>query len=399
MNCFTKVAHLLYYHKPIVMKSCLFAFLMMLIPFLGCGQENYKFSHPVSEYRGGSVHPVVDLSGFAPGLGSRPRNIILLIGDGMGVSQLYAGITANRGALNITQMPYVGFIMTHSANKYVTDSAAGGTALATGQKTNNGAIGVDVNGNTIPTILEIADSKGLHTGLVSTSAITHATPASFIAHVPSRGSYEDIATFFTGIGIDVFMGGGRLHFESRADGRHLSNELTSKGFRVVNALNDAIEAKTTPLAALVADEHIARYPERGDYLPLATAKSAELLSSNASGFFLMVEGSQIDWGGHQNDAIYVVDEMLDFDRAVGKALEFALRDQNTLVVVTADHETGAMSLINGDFETGGVRAVFASEDHSGVMVPVFAFGPGAERFMGVYHNTDIFLKMKEVWGF
>lgn len=266
------------------MRTLLVIVMLGVLPLLGCAQENYKTSHPVSEYLNLATHPVLTLS--SDGIStSRPRNIILLIGDGMGVAQLYAGVTANRGALNITQMPYVGFSMTNSANKYVTDSAAGGTALASGQKTNNGAIGVDVNGDSIPSILEIADSKGLHTGLVATSSITHATPASFIAHVASRSSYEDIATYFTHIGIDVFMGGGRKHFETRADARNISNELKSKGYQVVYNMGDAQKVQTAPLAVLTADEHNARYTERGNMLPQATEKTIDLLNANPNGFF------------------------------------------------------------------------------------------------------------------
>jgi alkaline phosphatase len=137
---------------------------------------------------------------------------------------------------------------------------------------------------------------------------------------------------------------------------------------------------------------------RGDMLPVATEQAIKLLDQQPKGFFMMVEGSQIDWGCHQNNTDYVVTEVLDFDMAVGKALEFAQKDGETLVVITGDHETGGMALTAGDFRTGKVEAVYGTEDHTAVMIPVFAFGPGAELFSGIYENTDIFRKMKEALG-
>lgn len=113
----------------------------------------------------------------------------------------------------------------------------------------------------------------------------------------------------------------------------------------------------------------------------------------------MVEGSQIDWGGHANDAAYAINEMIDFDKAIGAALDFAEKDGNTLVIITADHETGGMSLVNGDMQAGTVEARFTTKSHTGVMIPVFSFGPGAEKFSGIYDNYSIFDKMMEAFGF
>lgn len=362
-----------------------------------CAQENYKTNHPVSEYTNLESHKAV-LVNRAQKFPAKPNKVILLIGDGMGVAQLYSGYTANKGALNIFNMPVVGFSITYSANGYITDSAAGGTAISSGVKTNNGAIGVDVNGNPVPSILQLSEDKGLATGLVATSAITHATPASFIAHVASRASYEDIALDFLKTDIDVFIGGGRKHFEQRADGRNLSDELRKKGYNVAYSLKDVEGSNAAHMAVLTADEHNGKSTDRNGMLPQATVKAIDVLKTNKNGLFLMVEGSQIDWGGHQNDASYVIGEMLDFDEAVGKALEFAAKDKRTLVIVTADHETGGMALVGGDLKTGQVKASFSTGDHTSVMVPVFAYGAGAENFAGVYQNTDIFKKMAQLLG-
>jgi alkaline phosphatase len=344
-------------------------------------EENEKI------YQGGETY---DVKNFPQKFrGETPKNVIFLIGDGMGVSHIHAGLTANKGKLFLENFKHIGFINTSSADKYVTDSAAGGTALSTGKKTTNGAIGVDVNKQPIKTILEDAEDKGLATGLVSTSSITHATPASFIAHQESRNMYEEIAADFLKTDIDVFIGGGYKHFTERKDGRNLVEELKQKGYRVKQDMNTIKNVKEGKLAGLTASEHNGRLNERGDMLPVATNTAINILSNNKKGFFLMVEGSQIDWGGHAGSTIYIVEEMLDFDRTVGKALEFAANNKETLVIVTADHETGGMAIVDGNYETGMVKGEFPTGSHTGVMIPVFAYGPGAEQFTGIMDNTDI----------
>ncbi|QIA09527.1 alkaline phosphatase [Draconibacterium halophilum] len=326
----------------------------------------------------------------------KPKNIIFLIGDGMGVSQVFSGITANQGHLFIENCRHIGFSKTQSSDDYITDSAAGGTALACGVKTYNGAIGVNADTVKVKSILEEAEDKGLATGLVSTSSITHATPASFIAHQSSRNMYEAIAADFLNTDIDVFIGGGNDHFTKRKDGRNLANELKEKGYTVETDINKIAKVKSGKLAGLTAGVHNGRMEERGEMLPVATSAALNILDKNDKGFFLMIEGSQIDWGGHASSTVYIVEDMLDFDQTVGKALEFAANDGETLVLVTADHETGGMALTGGNISTGTVKADYATTGHTAVMVPVFAYGPGAEEFMGIMENTDIHDKMKKL---
>ena len=329
-----------------------------------------------------------------------PKNIILLIGDGMGTAQVYAGYTAKKGIMNITGMPVSGFSITYSASDYITDSGAGGTALATGVKTKNYSIGVDTSGKPVKSILEIAEDRGLSTALVATSAITHATPASFIAHTSNRSKYADIAFDFLKTDVDVFIGGGYNHFARRADSLNLVDSLKARGYLVTRDLKNVNVTSTTRLAALLADEHMPPMSKgRGDMLPDATQMALEIISRNNKGFFIMIEGSQIDWGGHDNDVKYVVSEMVDFDNAVGKALQFAAKDGETLVLVTADHETGGFGITGGSIAKGDVQGAFLTKDHTATMVPVFAYGPGSERFTGVQDNTDIFKKCVELLGF
>jgi len=330
----------------------------------------------------------------------QPKNIILLIGDGMGAAQVYAGYTAKKGIMNMTSMPVSGFSVTYSASDYITDSGAGATALSSGVKTKNGSIGVDTNGQPVETILEMAEKRGLSTGLVSTSSITHATPASFIAHTPSRSKYSDIALDFLRTDIDVFIGGGYNSFAQRADSLNLIDSLKARGYFVARDLKDVNVQSTKRLAALLANEHMPRMSKgRGNMLPEATELALAMLDKNDKGFFIMIEGSQIDWGGHGNDVSYVIDEMVDFDNAVGKALEFASKDGETLVIVTADHETGGFSIMGGSIDTGDVQGAFLNKDHTAVMVPVFAYGPGSGIFTGVQDNTDIFKKCVKLLKF
>lgn len=327
------------------------------------------------------------------------KNIILLIGDGMGLQQMHAAYVLNGGSLAIERTSHVGLQKTHSANKYITDSAASGTAMACGKKTKNGMLGVDSTLNELESILKVAERNAMSTGLVSTSGITHATPASFIANQESRNSYEAIAADFLETDIDVFIGGGLDHFTQREDGRDLTNELVEKGYTVTTTLEEAMEHTSGKLAAFTAPGHNPNMLKgREEMLPRATDKALELLSQNEKGFFIMIESSQIDWGGHDNDQDYVTTETLDFDAAVKIALDFADENGETLVVVTADHETGGMVVLNGDYENRTVETEFTSGGHTGIMIPVYAYGPGAEMFTGIYDNTDFKSKFMSVLG-
>jgi alkaline phosphatase len=317
-----------------------------------------------------------------------PLNIILFIGDGMGVAQVYAGMTKNDQPFYLERFPFSGFSKTYSADSYITDSGAGGTAIACGIKTNNGMIGVKPDSSVAASIIEFAHENGLSTGVVSTSAVTHATPASFVAHNAGRGNYEDIAKAFLNGKIDVFIGGGENHFRARKDSMDLTLKLKDQGFDVVYNLDDMKKSESGKLAGLLAKEHMPAVIEgRGEALSEMTARAIETLSKNKKGFFLMVEGSMIDWGGHAQDIDYLVSEMIDLDNAIGVAMNYASEKKNTLIVVTADHETGGLTLTGGDLAEHKLETKFSGGDHTAVMVPVFSFGPGAEKFSGIHENT------------
>jgi alkaline phosphatase len=333
----------------------------------------------------------------------RPKNIILMIGDGMGLPQVSAALYSNNNRLHITQFPVVGFQKTYSYDNLVTDSAAGATAFASGRKTYNNAIGVSHDTLPLRSILEESAEKGLATGLVATSTIVHATPAAFFAHAASREYYEEIAADFLDAPIDLAIGGGKTYFDKReSDQQNLLDTLKAKGYLVTDynatPLGKIKLDPSRPLLYFTAEKHPPGVANGRDYLELATRIGPVFLEKRSDkGFFLMVEGSQIDWACHQRDGKNAVLETLDFDRAVGEALKYAAASKNTLVIVTADHETGGMC-IHGDSKMNRLSFGFTSNNHTASMVPVFAFGPGAELFTGIYENTDIFHKIRYALG-
>ncbi len=337
---------------------------------------------------------------------SAPPAVILMIGDGMGLSQMSAAMYTSSTPLAIEQFPVIGFHKSHSSSDLITDSAAGATAFACGVKTYNGAIGLDAD--TIPciTIMEEAMARGLATGIVATSTIVHATPASFLAHERMRIFYEQIAEDICQSGVDIMIGGGKRYFDRRkVDDRDLLAELQTRGYLVADYFNGQLtDVRPDPkqkFAFLTADNQPLPVNQGRTYLTYASRLSADFLNIRGAekGFVLMIEGSQIDWANHANEGKLAIQETLDFDRAIGEILKFAQQRGNTLVVVTADHESGGMALQNGS-RRGKIETAFTTNGHTGTMIPVYAFGPGSETFSGIYENTAIYQKMRDFlrWG-
>ena len=332
----------------------------------------------------------------------KPENIIFLIGDGMGLSAVTAGFYYGEGPSVFNRFNEIGLISTSSATHRVTDSGASGTAMATGIKTINKYVGLDTLKNPVSSITEILSGAGWSTGIISTSSVTHATPASFYAHVESRYMEEIVALQLLGSEIDFFAGGGIKFFNRRQDGQDFFALASEKGFIMdTTGLKgpESLQADRKYGFLLAQEWMPPAAMGRGDFLPDATDLAINYLSRDRDGFFLMVEGSQIDKAGHDNNARYLISEMLDFEKAVCVALDYAEKDGHTLVVVTADHETGGFSLSEGiNTETGRtdrrfIGPNFATGGHSATLIPVFAYGPGAEEFKGIYENCDIFHKM------
>jgi alkaline phosphatase len=357
-----------------------------------------------------------------------PKHIVLIIGDGTGLAQWSAynakrtqGINSmDSAAIVFTDFPVIGFSLTSSADAFITDSGAGATALATGKKANNYMIGMAADSTKPITISEIAHRMGKSTGIAVTCELTHATPGSFFAHQPSRKLMNEIgADFITGMSphdladlqerngqtdvgsqfvkkgsIDVALGGGRKYFDTNAlknngyaigTGYEAMKQLQNQGRRVVFYDDQPFPPKA----------HEGRNKE-GMYLADASESVLNTMFLNPKGSFTMIEGSQVDWAGHENDSTYLMSEMEDFDVAIRRVIAMAKADKNTLVIVTADHETGGLSLTDWDKARSQPAMHFSTGHHTGIPVPVFAYGPGAELFSGAYQNTAIFTKIQDL---
>ncbi len=335
----------------------------------------------------------------------KPTNIILMIGDGMGLSQITAAMYSNNNILALEKFKTIGLMTTHSATDLVTDSAASATAMGCGLKTCNHCLGIDADSIRCKTILEEANDRGLATGLVVTSSLVHATPAAFYAHQPLRYLYERIAADLIEADVDFFVGGGQKSFVDRErDDRDLLQELRDKGYSVsdysyktINWLRTKTDGKKK--VAYFSAWEDPKYSFQGrDYLMEATEIAMLTLKNQSEqGYFLMVEGSQIDWAGHAKKGNRMIEETLDFDRTIDMVLDYARKDGNTLVIVTADHESGGFSVNEGS-TINNLETAFTSNGHTAAMVPVFAFGPKSEDFGGVYDNTDLYFKMVNAFG-
>lgn len=329
------------------------------------------------------------------------RSVILMIGDGMGVAQVtHLIIENNLQPVNMERAEAVGLVRTFSANNRVTDSAAAGTALATGTKTANSMLGVATDGRVLESLVVKAERKGMPTGIVVTSDIVDATPGAFYAHVHSRKQKDSIAAQMLDVDIDVVMGGARNYFDGRTDGRNLVSEFRDKGYNVFFDFENAKDMHDGKLLALLSPESSLPFmiEGRGDYLPRATAQAIEILENNcardgASGFFLMVEGSLIDWAAHDSLTEKMLGETRDFDNAVGVAFDYADRNPGTLVIVVADHETGGLSIPSNDSDfkeaESGIQYRYSTDGHTGSLVALYAYGTGAHNFSRVLDNTDI----------
>lgn len=332
---------------------------------------------------------------------SRPeevKRVIYLIGDGMGLAHLsLLEIEGGYAPTAFDRAERVSLVTTRSANNRVTDSAAAGTALATGKKVNNSVLGITPDGEVLTSMMELARAQGKATGLVVTCYLQHATPGAFYANVPHRGDDDAITLQLMECGFDVLMGGG-----SRWLNAERQQTMREAGYQVVSTLEEAEALHRTPMLLLAAEKYLPKAPERGDYLPRATRKALELLSADEDGFVLMVEGSQIDGAAHANDAAYLLAEMRDFERVVAEAMDFADRNPGTLVVVTADHETGGLSMPSGksDFtlSESGIDYRFGTGSHTAIRVPAYFYGTGADRFAAMMDNTELAKQIMELIG-
>lgn len=350
-----------------------------------------QFNSPAQTYVFDKPYKVEKI---APPKGKKVKNVILMIGDGMSLAHMYTAWTANRGQLWLENAQYTGLSKTWCTNRLVCDSGSGGTALATGQKTCYHAVGTDPQGNPLTTLCDLAKAKGKSAGIAVTCRLWDATPCDFSCHNLDRDKEQELIGDYPTSGLDYAFGGGAKYFINRADGRDIFKELEANGYHVSRTWDDLAAWKSGKVFAVPYDVDTPLPDERGDLLARASLKGIELLNQNRNGFFMMVEGSQLDDYGHFNQLDLLMKETLDFDQTIGKMMKWAAQDGETLVVVTADHETGGLTLVDGNKDEGKVTCCFSTKSHSGVMVPVYTFGPGSEQFSGIMENTDIFKKIK-----
>ncbi len=332
----------------------------------------------------------------------KPQNIILVIGDGMGLAAISIAEYLHKPPSPLQKMEVIGLQKTHSDNNLETDSGAAATAISAGVKTFNAAIGVGPDSMPVATIMELAHAAGYKTGFVVTSSVVHATPAAFYSHTGSRGSYEEIAKQLAYADIDVFVGGGEKYFYNRnIDEKNLIQVLKEDNYEVIQHLDPPGRFKldkipvNKKIACFTAFEDPSRATMGRAYLSNMVLEAKKALEARSDkGYFLMIEASQIDWAAHANDQEWLVLELQDAFDMLDVLQADITPEENTLLIVTADHETGYISVKGKRMP----RLEFNSKVHSSQMVPVFANGPGAEEFLGIYENTAIFDKMKYLLG-
>ncbi|MBO7263241.1 MAG: alkaline phosphatase [Alistipes sp.] len=327
------------------------------------------------------------------------KNIIYLIGDGMGLSSVsMMHIEGGYASTIFDEAENVALQKTYSADNRVTDSAASGTALATGYKTNNTFVGCTPDGVAVESLMDVAKAQGKATGVVVTTYLQHATPASFYAHTESRHNYGIITEQLVGSSLDVAIGGGMGPFKEVYK-EQIADVIDSYGFNLVEEFAELEkQSGESRTLALLADWEVGA--NTGDYLADATREALRLLERRGedNGFVLMVEGSLIDGMGHANNAQAQQLEMQGFMGAIEVAVEYAKAHEGTLVVVTADHETGGLSIVSADanfnLSEQGVEYRWSTNGHSGVMIPIYLYGTANECINGIVENTDIAKTLK-----
>nr|XP_061806020.1 alkaline phosphatase 3-like [Nerophis lumbriciformis] len=312
--------------------------------------------------------------------GHEVRNVILLIGDGLGFSQIQAArsdLVGLDGRLLFERMPFTGWLSTHSYSRAVPDSAASATAMATGQKILNRQVAVDPEGRPLRTVLEAARDRGLATGLVTSSYLVDATPASFASHVESRYDYDEIARQLAGSGVDLLLGELRQDLEAAELARRI-DRFAAAGYSVHRDWRSLEAADANPVVGLF-DPGVIPDPDQSPSLAALTELALRRLTEAREGYFLMIEEEETDTA------------------CAELAIAAARADPHTLVLLTADHETGHFGIHRGERgQPLGVR--FDSDNHTGVPVPIYAFGAGAEHFTGALDNTDVAWRLAKLLG-
>ena len=329
-------------------------------------------------------------------MGKKVKNVIYLIGDGLGLNQATAAYYANMNQLTMFNINDIGFQVNCALGAFTTDSAAAGSALATGEANANRHISSTVDGQDIPSLSDFFDQKNFSVGVLTLGNVADATPSAFHGHNVERDNADEITRYLLNGHVDLLCGSGMREFTKRKDGVDLIGDLKKAGYAFIT---DASEINEQKGKVICIDERMDEAVEESTmtFLADATKDAIEYLQNQSDkGFFLMVEGAKIDYAGHAKSLPGSIIETFSFDLAVAEALKFADKNGETLVVITGDHETGGLVLLDGDEQTGRIMGVYVTNDHTPAMLPVYAYGPGSEKFTGVYRNTEIARRIKSM---
>lgn len=364
------------------MKKTLIPLVIFILAAVSCKENETALQYYATPH----TYDIVKVQ--EPPQSNEVRNIIFLIGDGMGLEQVSCAWVLNHGKLNLDNMSHIGLSRTYATDELITDSGAGGTALAAGVKTAYSHVGTAADTTDLYSILVDAAKVGKKTGTVVTCHFADATPCDFCCHNEYRYNQDDLIADYVTCGVDYLAGGGLDWFTvKRKDGRDITKEMAAAGYTVALTEEELMQAEL-PVIGILSPDNLPVAQERGDLFRRMVAQGLKELSANENGFVMMIEGSCIDDWLHGNDIEKAMEELLDFDRTLGDVLEFAAKDGHTLVVVTADHSTGCLTLQDGNLEKGEIGVFFASESHNGIAVPVYAWGPGSEKFTGIRENAE-----------
>lgn len=364
------------------MKKTLIPLVIFILAAVSCKENETALQYYATPH----TYDIVKVQ--EPPQSNEVRNIIFLIGDGMGLEQVSCAWVLNHGKLNLDNMSHIGLSRTYATDELITDSGAGGTALAAGVKTAYSHVGTAADTTDLYSILVDAAKLGKKTGTVVTCHFADATPCDFCCHNEYRYNQDDLIADYVTCGVDYLAGGGLDWFTvNRKDGRDITKEMAAAGYTVALTEEELMQAEL-PVIGILSPDNLPVAQERGDLFRRMVAQGLDQLSQNENGFVMMIEGSCIDDWLHGNDIEKAMEELLDFDRTLGDVLEFAAKDGHTLVVVTADHNTGAITLQDGNLEKGEIGVHFGSDSHNGIAVPVYAWGPGSEKFTGIRENAE-----------
>ena len=366
-------------------KISLFA-LAAVLAAVSCKQKEEEKT--LQYYATPNPYEIVDV--VMPPVDNEVRNVILMIGDGMGLEQVSCAWVLNHGKLNLDRFPSIGLSRTWCTNELITDSGAGGTALAAGVKTAYSHVGTAADSTDLASVLVKAKELGKKTGVAVTCHFADATPCDFCCHNEYRYNQDDLIADYVTCGVDYLSGGGLDWFTvKRKDNRDITREMAAAGYTVA-LTEEELMAADLPVIGILAPDNLPVAMERGDLYRRTVARGLDILSRECGeqGFVMMLEGSCIDDWLHGNDIEKAMEELLDFDRTIGDVLAWAAADGHTLVVVTADHNTGALTLQDGNLEEGRIGVAFGSESHNGIAVPVYAWGPGSDAFTGIRDNAE-----------